>query len=258
MGETVTLALTGEVTLTDFAKAIDHLRGLVQALSKEVAQAPDLEWTVDDLSSSSAIATIRGHGKADQVDAVVKAYERVGSALERGQRPPFSPSVVREAEGLVEVLNGRIQAIRFETAERDAVIRSRQLVPLTVPAIAERQADPSPAEGAYGAVEGRIQTLSSRGGLRFTLFDLLHDRAVSCYLGSEQEDIMLNAWGKLAVVEGWVRRDPLTGRPETIRKIRQVIVLPEGGPKDYREARGVIPLRGSSPEEIVRQLRDVQ
>jgi hypothetical protein len=258
MSDTVTLALRGEVTLTDFATAIKHFRGLVQALSKDVAKAPDLEWIVEDLSPGSAIATIRGRGAADRVDTVVRAYEQVGRALERRQRPPFTASIARQAKGLVGVLNGRIQAIRFETAEQDAIIRSQQLLAIAVPATAEQEPELQSGEGAYGAVEGRIQTLSSRGGLRFTLFDLLNDRAVSCYLRPGQEEIMLNAWDKLAVVEGWVRRDRFTGHPETIRQIRHVVILPEGGPEDYREARGVIPLRGASPEDIIRQLRDVQ
>ena len=78
---------------------------------------------------------------------------------------------------------------------------------------------------AYGGVTGRIQTLSSRGGLRFTLFDTLFDRAVSCYLAEGQEELMRDVWGRMAVVEGLVTRDRATGRPQVIRSVRGVTVV---------------------------------
>jgi hypothetical protein len=112
--------------------------------------------------------------------------------------------------------------------------------------------------GAYGGIEGRVQTLSSRGSLRFTLYDLLHDRAVSCYLASGAEETMRDVWGKLALVEGWVKRDAQTGRPITVRQIRNVTLLAEYPPASYKDARGAVKrqpgqMRG---EEIIRRLRD--
>lgn len=51
---------------------------------------------------------------------------------------------------------------------------------------------------AYSAIEGVVQTLTSRRGLRFTLFDSLHDQAVSCYLEDGQEELMRGVWGRRA------------------------------------------------------------
>ena len=42
----------------------------------------------------------------------------------------------------------------------------------------------------YGAIEGRVQSLSQRKGLRFTLYYQEFDRAVSCYLSEGQEERM--------------------------------------------------------------------
>ncbi|MGH7557374.1 MAG: hypothetical protein ACREMD_06295 [Gemmatimonadota bacterium] len=255
MSDTVTLVLTGEISLADFATAMARLEGLVTALSEEVA-AEQLGWEVADLSRGSAFTSVRGVGAAEKVDLVVRAYERVGSALERGEEPPYGQRVVREARGLVRVLNGRIRSVRFETDRTEAVVRSAgRIVAENTASVAELPELQHP-EGAYGAVEGRVQTLTSRGGLRFTLFDTLNDRAVSCYLKQGQEDIMLDAWGKPAVVQGWVRRDPGTGHPETVRQITRVIVLPEGEQAGYRKARGAVPQGSEAPEEVIRRLRD--
>ncbi len=67
---------------------------------------------------------------------------------------------------LLKVLQGgRVEALRYETAEIDAVIS------------AEPEDRPrSTVIEAYGAIEGRVQTLSRHGGLRFTLYDTLNNR----------------------------------------------------------------------------------
>ena len=36
---------------------------------------------------------------------------------------------------------------------------------------------------------------------------------------------MREAWGKLASVEGFIRREPGSGRPLTIRKIEKITIL---------------------------------
>lgn len=246
MHDTVTLVLSGEVTLDAFATAVRRFGGLVSSLSKEVADDAEIEWVVDDLAPGSALATVRGLGEPDQVGRVVEAYERVGQSLEEHQPPPYSRDVVREAEGLTKILNGRIDFIRLETASRDAVVRRRPKI----------ESEPSSVE-AYGAVQGQIDTLARRRGLRFTLYDSVFDRAVSCYLETDQEDLMRYAWGKRALVEGWVKRDAETGRPLTVRKIQNVEVLDESNGGTFRDARGAIPPNSeASPEEIIRRVRN--
>ena len=111
---------------------------------------------------------------------------------------------------------------------------------------------------SIGAITGRVQTLSSRSGLRFNLYDTVHDRAVACYLGQGQEEIMREAWGNRATVVGRVSRDPVTGKPLSIRDIRKVELLDDVAPGTYRQARGAIPWEPGDilPEEAIRLLRD--
>jgi hypothetical protein len=110
----------------------------------------------------------------------------------------------------------------------------------------------------YGAIEGRIQTLTNRGSLRFTLYDTHNDKAVSCYVAEGQEDLLRDVWGRRALVEGRIRRDSQTGRPLTIRDVRRIVPLPEPEPYRFYEARGILPLMPGEemPEERIRRLRD--
>ena len=66
---------------------------------------------------------------------------------------------------------GSMEYLRFQTPEADYTIYGNGTIPNQPTTVA-----------ALGAVTGRVQTLSSRGGLRFNLYDALLDKLVACYL----------------------------------------------------------------------------
>ena len=245
---TLTLAIDGEITSAQFAKAMTNLDKLVRAITAEVGANTDVEWVIDDLQKSSAVATLRAvTDSPEKADQAIQVYEQVGQALSDGLPPPFSKKIDDSARALVGILGGGITSIKFETARHDVLITSAP------PALAARA-----ISDAYGAVEGRIQTLTNRTSLRFTLYDTLHDKGVSCYLDEGQEERIRGLWGKMAVVEGLVSRRPETGIPLTIRSIRDIAPTPEEPEGDYTRAIGVIsiPEGAPMPEEIIRRMRD--
>ena len=241
---TMSLALDGNVPLREFAIAMEHFFGLVDALATELQAKDGVEWFIDDLVKSSAIATVRGESQTPQkVEQVVRGYAEVAKALQTNAPIPYSARVRRHANHIRDIINGQVTAVRFETAESDIVISDSPSQLLLPP--------------AYGAVEGRIQTLTNRYSLRFTLFDALHDRAVSCYLEEGQENIIREAWGRRVIVEGLVAREPDSGRPVSIRMVSVIEILSDDMPH-YQEARGIVPVPegAQSPEDIIRRLRD--
>ena len=252
--DTVTLTVDGRVPASLFRRVVTHYTGLLLALSTELAAREEVDWTLDGLIGVEAGATEAGlalRGEAQEivaVERVVEAYGRVGQALERDERPPYSPSVVRQAKGITSVLNGKVTAVRFQTPDLDATVYSGQ---------ANRTA-PLRHLRAYGAVTGRVQTLTNRQGLRFTLYDTMFDKAVSCYLREGQEELMRGLWGRTGVVEGLVSRDLLSGRPISIREITNVVSRAEVEPGSFRLARGAVhPAENAeAPETIIRRLRD--
>jgi hypothetical protein len=252
---TLTLVLSGEVLLEELTNGLTSFQSLIDALGREVAAGAVIDWRVEDLAPGSARASVRGIARREddqpKVEQVVEAYARVGAALEAGRPVPYSGSVAKAAERLVLLIGDRIDSIILETEDQDWTI-SRPGEGINSPV------EGLPLEPAYGAVEGRVQTLSSRGGLRFTLYDTLFDKAVSCYLAEGYEEIMRGTWGRMAVVEGMVKRDPRTGRPLTVRDVRSVEPLEEGGREDYRRARGLVAIGPDAPlpEEVIRKARD--
>ena len=246
----LTFALDGDVSLDDLHEAITNLRALVRALSSEVASKETIDWSVADLSGGSASATLSGVSDApDAVVRVITAYGAVGTALEQRRPIPYSDRVNRAAQSLAGLVHGSIHAARFETASETAIV--------TDPALADVPKHPV---SALGTVEGRVQTLTSRDRLRFTLYDTIHDKAVACYVAEEQQDLLRGIWDRRAVVHGWVTRDPISGRPLTVRRVSAIEAPRDVQRGSYIHARGVVtPLPGApAPEVTVRRMRDAQ
>ena len=250
---TVTLVLDGEVTLPEFSKAIVGFSELVNALSVEAGGG--LDWVMQDLQVSSALASALAIGEEPKIEAVVTSYENVAQALEQNIEIPYSAPVRAAAKKLVSIEDNRINAVRFETAKREFIVR---IAPISIATAVSPQLSARATIPAYGAIQGRIQTLTTRGALRFTLYDLLYDKAVSCYLAEEKRELIRDSWGSLAIVEGVVSRDPITGRPLSIRQVSEITSMKKSESRfDYQQARGIAPsITGLSPEEAIRRIRD--
>lgn len=248
--DTITLALNGDVPLAEFAAAMSHFDALVSNLSAEVAGKDQIEWVVDALETGSAIATVRGISEQAQlVESVVLAYGVVGKALQKREPIPYSEQVSKPARALTELVNGHITSLRFETPKEDVIVSHHYAA---VAATAS-------ASYSFGSLKGWVQTLSRRRGVKFTLYDVLFDRPISCYLKDGQEDMIRDYWGKKVSVTGRIGRDAESGKPFAIRDIVAINPVKNSEPGSYRLARGVLQLaEGETPEGVIRELRDGQ
>lgn len=239
--------------MADLAKAVTGLSKLLLVLTNEAGGAGTVDWTIGGLDHGSATITaipeLIDPAGADAIPAVVRgnleAAQQVRDGMpDRGARPACR--LVREMSSLASA--DRVEVI-FETEDAEVIFSA----PATT-ATSEDHALPR----TYGTVRGRVQTLQQRGGLRFSLYDLVHDKAVSCYLEAGTEATMLGAWGRLAEVSGLITRDPVSDRPLSVRRVSSVDVLDETDPLGFLKAEGVVKAApGALPAEVIlRRMRD--
>src|SRR5947209_8764702 len=118
--DTLTLALIGDVSLQEFAEAMQTFNALIKALTAELARDASIEWVIDTLEAGSATATVKGESdRLDSLAAIVTAYSTVGKTLHDHKPIPYSDRVRAPAEKLVGLLNSKITFIRFETASEE-------------------------------------------------------------------------------------------------------------------------------------------
>ena len=242
---TVTFELGGRVEIEHLAQGISLFRNLMECLTP---RGSGIAWVVEDLQPGSAVATLRGEASdIATVERIVGEYESFGALMSRHEDSALTDRRLLKAASGIRKLATTVEYVRFETPENDYTLRGND----------EPHGQPEPRV-AIGAVTGRVQTLSSRAGLRFNLYDTVHDKAVGCYLASGQEELMREAWGRRARVSGSVSREASTGIPIAIRRILTVEILADPEPGSYETARGAAPWRSGYelPEQVVHGLRD--
>lgn len=241
---TLTFALGGRVEIGQFQEGITRFRRLVSALTPKQG----VKWVIEDLQSGSATVTLVAETETpDQAAKVVADYESIGKALANHEPLHSYSKRAQKAAAGIQDLAGMVESVRLETVDGDHIVARNGAV---APGRALRV--------SIGAITGRVQTLTNRGGLRFNLYDHIHDKAVACYLQSGQEELMRAAWGRRARVSGTVSRDGVLGLPVAVRQILKVEVLAEPTPGAYLAAKGAIPWQPGyeKPEVVIRRLRD--
>ena len=243
---TLTLALGGPVEIGQFQEGITRFQRLVSALTP----GKGVKWVVVDLQYGSAAITLAAETEvAAKAEQVVADFDSIGKALSNHEPLPDRRHKKRAQQAVagLQALAHTMEYVRLETPSGDYIVPGQNGVA------------PSPGVRiSIGAITGRVQTLTNRGGLRFNLYDHIHDKAVACYLQSGQEELMRAAWGRRARVSGTVSRDGKLGLPVAVRQILKVEVLPEPTPGSYQRARGALAgLPGyETPEAVIRRLRD--
>ena len=149
---TLILGLEGQVWLTDFTSAMTHFQELVEALCEHLDREAVVHWEVVDLKAGSTSTTIQGSAlDREFLTQVSNAFMAIGQHMQRGQTIPYPYPVIQPATQLTHVINGRITAVRFATAETSITIETRV---------------PSPGRAgrlvSYGEVRGTVETLQRR------------------------------------------------------------------------------------------------
>jgi len=251
MDHSVTIRIGGEVSVANFADRASLWAKVLKSLADEYGLP--VRWEMADLNYSSAVLTAAPVVESEEAERHVgqlpKKYLRCAQELSAGRADPQNATQVlmrRLAEKATPEAD-----ITFETLD-DEVTFTGAIESL------ESLGPPFEIPAAYGTVRGRIETLSRRRGLRFTLYDQLWDRAVSCYIQPAAEEELRNAWGRLVDVTGLVTTDLRSDRPVSIRQVTSIKIVPAPKPGWLEAARGaIVPDPDSPPSEVlIRQLRD--
>lgn len=251
---TLEFALEGEVTLEQFSGAVSHFYELLRQLAQAVAPDTPVQWDLEDLQYGSAVVAVSGRADSKEpILRIVSGFEDVGLALQRHEPIAFPPRVSREAIALINLIGDgdSIRSVRLATARTEVIIYGvfdAQKIGSAKPLV------------SFGTVKGRVQSISSRRSLRFTIYDAVFDKSVSCYIQEDQRDILTDIWDKVVFVSGRVTRQPDSGQPVSIREITSIDFVPTVEPGNYRKARGILAghLEPERAEITIRRLRDAE
>ena len=257
----LTLTIKGDITFRDLVNTFSVFQKLLDVISQEITPGSDIEWIPERLQTGSAVVTMNGMSEnMESVERTVGATDSIFTCLSHNSPIPYSETIARSAREFTQVIKGRIQEISVNAGESERRVTARVEIENT-----------KFRTYTHDAIKGTINTLKRHRAFQFTLYDSLFGKPVFwcpglwagtpiqyCHLSPEQEDEMRKFWGKTVLVSGLVGRNSNTGRPISIRNVREISEVQEVAPGSYDKARGILDLGDRRPEDLIRELRESQ
>ena len=248
----VSFRLDGEVTVEKLSAAFASFSAVLDALHED--HGANVRWVVAGLESGSASAVAKAVPLDSDAERLIPAicddYLQAARQVLRGDGDPDRP-VLLAVRALTDVADENNPVV-LETSDDEVIF----VAPAATP-VDGTDAETQQTTKSLGSVRGRVEMLSQRTTLKFSIYELVNDRSVSCFPHPDYKDVMREAWGRIADVTGTITRDVATGRPVSIRRVTRVDVVDEGDPDGYLRARGA--LKATEPaERAVRRMRDAR
>jgi hypothetical protein len=243
-----------------FLDAVGHFASILTGVDKTASGGPrTLRWRLRTLryQSPAVIGAVAEPIRTDAPDlsrlvgrAVVTG---VRSLAERERRPRpqyFSDDTLEAAKALAELAGKHgVESVSI-VEENESPTVSPVLITMQVAASVEDLIGIK-SEG-LGAVEGKLEVVSSRNGLHCNVYDRVTGIAVKCTFSDDLKRKVLDAFEQWVIAHGTVKRDA-SGKPRQLvlrdlEPIPSAADLPQsilGLDSNYTE--------GMSPEEWIRK-----
>ena len=229
IGKEITLTFKGkQITADKLRRGIGDFYSLLDEVGAEVTgQSKAYKWLVSVKKGSIVFASEPLYvGRRKLVDAPSKIIRAVKEGIEqldtKKQRPEYfndrALELIQDLASLPDAKGNGLKGIVINFGEeKDKKIGSKYISTIEDILGFESQ--------AFGSIEGKLETLSGRGGLRFNVFDSIHDQSIRCNFYEDLLDLAKDAFEKRVYVYGLINYGP-GGYPKSI-KVEKMKIFPD-------------------------------
>lgn len=238
--ETLTLEIDGpRITAEKFEAGIDAFLTILKDVSKDVTgKTRAVKWFVSVSPGSIKIEfTPQARDIAPAtLNSVVDTIEYgiVSVEADATLPPHFSERAMTSVRKLAAILDGTHRDL-----DRVQIWRNGTPHPISTRALANVDSFYGIESRDWGTIEGILDGVYDRQGLKCTVLDILTNRRVKCFVGDDLLDEVLDAFDKRVSVSGVIRYRR-HGEPDSI-DIQEFSLLP--APEElptFEEVRGIL------------------
>lgn len=225
--DVVSLTLKGDkITADKLRRSISDFNALLDEVSAEVTkQKKSINWFVTVKKGGIVFSPVyvgkdRISAASRQVFGVVK--EGIEKLERKSERPDyFNDKALELVQNLATLSDSKphsLEGINIKFGSGKAKSFTSDYVS-NIDSILGFESD------AYGSVEGKLEAISGRGGLRFNVYDSVHDNSVRCSFSYNHLEKAREAFEKRVHVFGSIKYS-LGGFPRSI-KVEELKIFPE-------------------------------
>jgi hypothetical protein len=239
--DTASLKLDGLVSLDAFRESLGAFAALLDCIARESDPDADIRWEVAELQAGSALTVARPILHSVESASIAKRtvlklaeYTELATI---GRAEDLSPPVHEQFVRLSAVIGSDIPSLQISGGDSEWV---RINSPIHAIGHAELVVDTSNLDIRNyfkTSVRGLVTTNSAARALYFTLDEAHTHRKFRCFPNERWRKTIGDAWTyrQWVAVEGRVNE---RAEPNTITNITDIVVYPDAGSDEWREARG--------------------
>ena len=217
----LTLELGGEdITPELFVRGVRSFFAILNELTDQIDDS--VGWRIQVKQGSNLVGVFpRGMPSQASVGSIIASVQSGLAMLEKEAREPeHFPE--RALEGVRDLAKLSVGSDGEMTVK---IWAGKTAQCLSAHSIAHIDDILSSGFEEQGAVSGKVQTVSERGGARFVIYQPTNAKPVNCIVPEEQLPLVLKAFGHRAEIYGMVkyRRD---GTPQRI-KVEDIVQFPD-------------------------------
>lgn len=216
----LTLELSGDdITPEIFVRGVRSFFAVLNEVTDQIDDS--VGWRVQVKRGSNLIGVYPRGMPSPAAAQIINSVEAGLAAIERSEKEPeeFTERALSGARDLAKL------ALASDGGVTVQVWADRRAQSLTAKSIAYIDDLLGDAFEEHGALLGRIQTISERGGARFVVYDDLTDRPIRCILPEDKLDEAMAAFRHRCEIYGMIRYRK-DGQPNRIR-VEDIIVFPD-------------------------------
>lgn len=210
------------------------LEGVVQNLKEE---DESIKWNVEVRKGSARILVspdedLLSNGLYDRTeDAFFSGLENI---KERKYPDYFNDTLIREYKKIAKVLyNSGSESIPVNIKSEKRVFEFKSEYAECADYLLKRNSIED-----YGTIEGRLDTISQKKGLKIYVTDELENRSITCIIDEKIKGKAINGFGKRVAVSGLIRYSDF-GTPVSIR-VEDINIFPDSSElPSYNDVRGI-------------------
>ncbi|MGE0684371.1 MAG: hypothetical protein AB7P69_26125 [Candidatus Binatia bacterium] len=235
------LSLSGDaIPIEVFIAAARSLKDLLSEIDISISGSRNLEWTISDLTFSSANFAISPlpltENSSDFGTEIISSALAGIELIEKQAEWPenFTDEALLKAKEIVCLINGRVEKISVFGNSGQGPTRRLSVTQHTAANVDQLIGT---STHALGSVEGTLETLSIHGGTSFNIYDVITLRRIRCLCDRKTlNELSSDRLGQRLLVEGEVKYNfqgfPTSIKVSTYRIFDPTKKLPQ--PKDIR------------------------
>lgn len=231
----LTLEIDGsDVTPEKFLRGVRSFFAILTEVTTQVGgKRTAVQWTVQVREGSNLIGISPRAGFDPAVVArITDAVSGGISQLETlaAEPPYFTERAMKSLSELARVT---------DTDNRVRVWVRREPISVTAHSAANVGTILESEHEDYGSIEGRLRTITDRGGVQFVVYEPLWDRPVRCYIPEDLVNQAMEAWRDRVEVYGVIkyRKD---GNPISINVDDLVPMIGSAVVPNFRDVHGIL------------------